>query len=191
VLALVDDDRSVEDICRALHANEFFVCRVLMRQFAAGRIKVVRPRGAPAAAAAPGGEPLPAGLPTAEGLVELGRQLLDRKELEAALRHARAARALEPDNPRVGAAAQKLEDRLRKELEQSGLQLDGVPVLAKPMEELAKLPLSPQEGFALTRVDGSSDVASLIKLGPMPALDAQILFLQLQKNGLIRIQTRH
>lgn len=45
VLALIDDDRSVSDICHKLHAHEFHVCRILARQLASGRIKMIRPRG--------------------------------------------------------------------------------------------------------------------------------------------------
>lgn len=186
VLNLIDDDRSVEDICHKLHAHEFHVCRILARQLASGRIKVVRPRGTAEPTAAPevatGSDAI-----TGEALVEAARQLLEKKELDAALRHVRAARALEPDNPKVSAAGQRIEDRLRAEIETSGLKLDAVPVLAMPMEELTKRKLSPQEGFAITRIDGTSDLASLIKLGPMPSLDAQLLFWKLSRAELIRL----
>lgn len=190
VLALVDDQRSVAEIATTLRANEFHVCRVLARQLESGRIKVVRPRRVEAAAIAEGGAE-GSGVPTAEGLVEAARRLLEKKELEAALRHARAARALDPDNPKVAAGAQKIEERLRDQLEISGMSLESVPVLAKPMEELTKLKLSPQEGFVLTRIDGTSDLASLIKLAPMPPLDAQLLIWRLIKNELIKVHGRH
>lgn len=200
VLSLVDDDRSVAEIAAALHASEFQVCRVLARQLAAGRLKMVRPRrvdgpagggepdGATAGDAAGGGAA--GGTATGETLVEAARQLLEKKELEAALRHARAARALEPDDPKVAAAAQKIEERLREQIELTGMRFDAVPVLAMPMEELTKLKLSPQEGFVLTRIDGTSDLASLIKLAPMPPLDAQLLFWRLIRKDLIRLHGR-
>ena len=186
ILALVDDQRTVGDLCAALHAAEFHVCRVLARQMAAGRLKVVRPRPA----AAPAGTAADAGAITAEALIEIARQRLDAKDLEAALRHARAARALDPESPRVAAAGEKIEERLRQELGAFGMALSAVPVLAMPMEELAKLKLSPQEGFALTRIDGQSDLGSLIKLGPTPALDAQLLFWKLLRADLIRLHGR-
>ncbi|MBP1642875.1 MAG: hypothetical protein H6Q03_1544 [Acidobacteria bacterium] len=190
VLSLVDDDRSVAEIAQMLHANEFHVCRVLVRQLAAGCLKMVRPRRIEADSEVAELPPAGHGPTTGESLVEAARQLLDKKELEAALRHARAARALEPDSPKVATAAQRIEERLREQIETSGMRLDAVPVLAMPMEELTKLNLSPQEGFALTRIDGSSDLASLIKIGPMPALDAQLLFWRLLKADLIRLHGR-
>ena len=191
ILALVDDDRTVDEICRTIHSTEFHVGHILMRQVLAGAVKIVKPRtGAPVAepekAAAAGTTPAISG----EALTEAARQLLEKKELDAALRHARAARALEPDNSRVTAAAQKIEDRLRLELEKSGMKLDSIPALAMPMEELAKQKLSPQEGFALTRIDGSSDLASLLKLGPMPPLDTQLLFWKLLQAGFVKLNPK-
>lgn len=193
ILSLVDDDRTVEEICRALHGTEFHVCRVLMQQLRAGRLKVVRPRAAAGGETAGAAEPaLATGSPTISGeaLVELARQLLDKKLLDAALRHARAARALEPDNPKISAAGQKIEDRLREELEVAGMRLDSVPVLAMPMEELTKHQLSPQEGFAVTRIDGTSDLASLVKLGPLPPLDTQLVFWKLAKANIIKLHSK-
>lgn len=191
ILALVDDDRTVDEICRTIHSTEFHVGHILMRQVLAGALKIVKPRGgAPATdgekAAAAGTGPTLSG----ETLVDAARQLLDKKELDAALRHARAARALDPDNSKVTAAAQKIEDRLRGELEKSGMKLDSIPVLAMPMEELAKQKLSPQEGFALTRIDGSSDLSSLLKLGPLPPLDTQLLFWKLLQAGFVKLNPK-
>jgi hypothetical protein len=201
ILAMVDDRNTVGDICAALHASEFHVCRVLLRQMLAGRLKVVRPRAgasppaapAPAAAAsaaAPSAGPAGNGLVTGEALVGIAHRRLEERDLEAALRHARAARALDPDDPKVKAAAEKVEERLRQELGAFGMSMTAVPVLAMPMEEIAKLKLTPQEGFALTRIDGQSDLGSLIKLGPVPALDAQLLFWKLLRADLIRLHDR-
>ncbi len=192
ILSLIDDDRPVEEICRTLHATEFHVCRILMQQLRAGRIKVIRPRETAVPAAAAAAAELAPGSPTISGeaLVEMARQLLDKKQLDAALRHARAARALEPDNTKVSSTAQKIEDRLRQELETAGMRLDSVPVLAMPMEELTKLKLSPQEGFAVTRIDGTSDLASLVKLGPLPPLDTQLVFWKLSLSNVIKLHAK-
>ncbi len=54
ILSLIDDDRTVAEICKLTHSGEFHVCRILFRQVRAGRLKIVRPRGA--AACRPGGE---------------------------------------------------------------------------------------------------------------------------------------
>ncbi|HLF55333.1 MAG TPA: DUF4388 domain-containing protein, partial [Thermoanaerobaculia bacterium] len=45
VLGHVDDDRSIGEIARLVHAGEFYVSKIVLRQLHAGRLKIVRPRG--------------------------------------------------------------------------------------------------------------------------------------------------
>ena len=194
ILGLVDDDRTVAEICRATHSAEFHVCRILYRQIRAGRLKVVRPRGVePAADGAAASEAPPAGagpLASAELLLDGARQLVEKGDLEAALRHERAARALEPDSKKIEAECVKIEARLREEVERAGVKLTSVPVLARRMEELTQASLTPQEGFLLTRLDGSSDLQAILKLTPLSPLEAQILFWRLVKAGHVVLESR-
>src|SRR5262245_12995721 len=44
VLELVDDDRSIDDICIETHSSTFYVSRILSAAVRAGAIKMVRPR---------------------------------------------------------------------------------------------------------------------------------------------------
>ena len=44
VLALVDDDRSIEEICLQTHSSEFYVSRIVFESCRKGKLKVVRPR---------------------------------------------------------------------------------------------------------------------------------------------------
>jgi hypothetical protein len=190
VLALVDDDRTIEEICRAAHASEFHVCRVLLRQVQAGAIKLVRPRvhAAPAE-----GKPLEPPTPPAissELLLAEARQRLAKGELESALHHARAARALEPENRKAAAGAAQIEDAVKAEADKAPLAPGDVPVLARTIEELSRLRLSAQEGFVVTRIDGLHDLASLCKIGPLPPLDMRLLFAKLLRDGHIRLEQK-
>jgi hypothetical protein len=187
VLGLLDDDRTVAEICRQSHASEFQVCRILFRQHLAGRIKIVRPRRGPAS---PGAPPPPSAAFSAEQLIARARELLDAKQLEGALRHARAAKALDPENRKIAIESSKIEDEIRRSVEQAGLRSQDIPELARPLEELAKQQLSPQEGFLLSRLDGRQPVSSLVKLGPLPPLDMQLLFLRLLEQGHLKIRAK-
>jgi len=187
VLALVDDDRSIEEIYQLAHVTEFQVSQSLFRQQQAGRLKIVRPRGASAGAPAPAAAPSPVSL-TGDDLIGRARELLADKDLESALRHARAAKALDPEKRKVATEAAKIEDEIRHELESSGMRPQDIPELARPLEELAKQQLSPQEGFLLSRLDGRQPVGALVKLGPLPPLDMQLLFHRMLKNGHLRVR---
>jgi hypothetical protein len=193
VLAQIDDDRTIDEICRVLHASEFYVSRILFRQAEAGRLKVVRPRAvaAPAAerAAAPAAQgPGPAIAP--EHLLEAARGLADEGDLEAALRHVRAARALDPEGRKIETEGARLETRIRQEVESAGVRLDAVPVLSRKMEELTQVKLSAQEGFLLTRIDGTSDLKSILRLTPLSSLEAQVLFWKLHRAGHVVLQKK-
>ncbi|HVN77117.1 MAG TPA: DUF4388 domain-containing protein [Thermoanaerobaculaceae bacterium] len=179
VLASVDDDRSVTDICLHTHSSEFFVAKVLRCAVDAGRLKVVRPRQVRAA------EPTRAGDPAA--LLAEAWKLFRAGEYQAALRHARAAAALEPDNAALRKDIGALEGAMRETLEAEGVKLDRVPKVLVEVSRLAKLDLTPEEGFVLTRIDGTSTVNAILKITPVPALDAMLVFLRLIQAGHVRL----
>ncbi len=183
ILATVNDSNSVEDICLESHASEFYACKVLFDQYQAGRLRVANPRGA--------GEVDRASLPVtvdADALVRLAQTYLQGGDFERAARHFRAARSLDPDSKKVQTTAQKAEDRIRQELESQGVLLSAVPTLSRRMEELTTVPISPQEGFMLSRINGQYDIASILKISPMPPLEAQIVFWKLLKAGHIALK---
>jgi hypothetical protein len=194
VLDFVDDDRSIEEICYAAHATEFHVGRCLLKQLLAQRIKLVRPRVAPASTPTSEGHaveepPSPARI-SGDSLIQEARQRLAKQEFEPALRHARAAKALEPENRKIDAAIAEIEAAIRKEVDKAEMKPSDVPMLARPLEELAKLRLTPQEGFLLTRIDGAHDLRSLYKIGPIPQLEMQLLFAKLLRDGHVALKPK-
>jgi hypothetical protein len=187
ILSLIDDDRTVADICKLTHSSEFHVCRILFRQVQAKRLKIVRPRGAPAPEAA--ASPATPGI-TPDALLMIAQQVLQKGDFEGALRYMRAARALDPDNRKVAGEAEKIEQQIRGAVEKSGVSPTAIPVLARTMEELTQLKISPQEGFLLTRLNGSYDLQSIVKISSMNPLDAQLAVWKLLKAGHIKLESK-
>ena len=177
VLASVDDDRSVGEICLHTHSSEFFVAKLFRRMVEAGKLKVVRPRHVQPAVAVQVSDP-------AVLVAEAGR-LFRAGDYQHALRHARAAAALGPDNAVVREDVVRLEAALRETIEADGVKLDRVPKLVVEISQMARLNLSPEEGFILTRIDGTSTVGSILKITPVAQLDAMLVFLRLIKAGHI------
>jgi hypothetical protein len=190
VLAHVDDDRSVGEIARLVHASEFYVSKILLRQLHAGRLKIVRPRAGARAAEAPEPDARPPRRIGAETLLEEARQRLAKGESEAALRHARAARALEPDDRKVEAGAAQIEETVSRELGKAAMRPTDVPKLARRFEDLSKLRLSPQEGYLLSRIDGHHDLRALLKIGPLSPLETQLLLRRLVDAGHVRLEPK-
>jgi hypothetical protein len=183
VLDAVNDDRTVAEIAMHTHSGEYHVCKILFEQIDAGRLKVVRPRGTSEDGETPLSE-----LATADGLVTRAQALLENSNYTQALRHLRAAKSLEPDNPKVREATESAEARLRRELHEAGVELVAVPKLSENLGDLSTLDISPDQGFILSRINGMMDIQTILKISPLPALDAQLLFLQLRDAGYIRLE---
>jgi hypothetical protein len=181
LLALINDDRTVEEIALQTHASEFFACRILYDQASRGALKFVNPREVPA----------PPELPSRidpKSLVDAGRAHLQHGDFEAGLRHLWAARSLDPENGKLKQLVSQAEEKVNKALSGNGIAPTAVPHLARPMDELMKLPLSPQEGFMLTRVDGRYDIQSIQKISPMSALEALLVFSKLLAAGHVTLK---
>jgi hypothetical protein len=180
ILALVDDQRTIEEIRHEAHSTEYQICKVLFDQWQLGRLKLVRLRWRPT----PGNSEavLSAGV-----LIDTGRAYLESGDFDATLRHLRAARALEPENPDAQEVLAAAEKKVRDHIERSGITLASIPQVTATMEQLTSSKLSPSEGFMLTRINGSYDIQSILKITPMPQLDALLLFWKLAAGGYIRI----
>jgi hypothetical protein len=115
---------------------------------------------------------------------------MEQEDYEHALRHLRAARSLEPDSQDVQEALTQGEKAIRVEIEKAGVTLASVPQLAVSLDKLTDSKLSPQEGFMLTRINGSYDIQSILKITPMPQLDALLVFWKLSRGGFIKLGTK-
>ncbi len=185
MLSLIDDERTIEEIRLQTHATEYLISKLLFDQWQRGNLKLVKLRGRAAAPAAPAAAPEAA--LTADALMKAGRDHLDRGDFEAALRHLRAARALEPENPDAQESLVQAERKIREEIERAGVSLGSIPQVTATMEQMTSSQLSPQEGFMLTRINGSYDIESILKITPMVQLDALMLFWRLARSGYIHL----
>jgi hypothetical protein len=184
ILPAVDDNRTIAEIAMHTHSSEFHVCRTLVHQLESGAIKIVCPRGAlkrESSVVHAGGDP------SVDALLAKAASLLSDGELIPALRHLRAAKSLEPDNRKVQEAADKAEERVMIKLERAGIGLSAVPRLSDDVEDLRALDISPDEGFILSRINGSMDINTILKISPMPRMEAQIVFLRLANAGYIKL----
>jgi len=183
ILDLVNDERTVEEIRLQTHSSEFRVCKVLYEQYLKGRLKVIKPRWNPQS----GSFQAPNGPLTGETLLEAGKKYLLDQDFDLALRHLRAARSLEPDNPDIQDALAQAEKEVRQAIEAAGVTLAAVPALAVSLDQLTSVKLTPHEGFMLTRINGSYDIQSILKITPIPQLDALLVFWKLKKDGHIKL----
>jgi len=188
ILTSIDDERTIEEIRLQTHATEFQICKVLFDHYQVGNLKLVKLRGRGGAAGGGGtAGGAGGGSLSAEALMSAGQSFLARDDFDGALRHLRAARALEPDNQATQDALTRAEKKAREQLDRAGVTLGSIPQVTATMEQLTSSQLSPQEGFMLTRVTGSYDIQSILKITPMAQLDALMIFWKLSQRGLIKL----
>lgn len=181
VLEAVNDDRTIAEIAMHTHSGEYHVCRILIDQIEAGAVKMVRPRGA----AEPARPPIDAS--DVEALVSRAEHLLSEGNFTLALRHLRAAQSLDPNNNSIQQAVLTAEESIRGKLEDAGVSLTAVPRMDDEIEDLRSLDITPDQGFILSRINGSMDIQTILKISPMPPLDAHLVFLQLRDAGYIKL----
>ena len=179
VLAQVNDDRTIQEITLQTHSSEFFVCRVLFAQIRQRRLKVVRPRSEGALNGA-NRETV-----NSEALMSAAQGYIAAGDFELALRHLKAARSVAPDNQTVRLAVDKAEGVIRGRIESAGVLLTSVPRLTDKAKDTDQIKISPQEAFILSRLDGVYDLQTVLKISPMPHLEAQVVFWKLLQAGYI------
>ncbi len=191
VLEAVDDDRSVEDICLHTHSSEAFVSQVLYQKITEGKIKIVRPR--PVAADSMGSKPVVGAVGTApasgtEALLAEANEHLKNGAYEPAARHLRAAASLDPHNRELELVVKGLEAEVMAGIEGDGISPGVVPVLEAALDDLRNMSFSPEEGFILSRINGSSDIGSIVTISPLSELDSLLVFWRLARGGHITLE---
>lgn len=190
ILALVDDDRTIQEIALQTHSGEFHVCRVLYEQIRAGALKIVRPRQLKAEAPpAPPPQKVNDVTVDVDALLRVAEQHIENREFARAIRHLRAAQNLEPDSKHIKQTVEAAEQRIVVAIRQDGIDMKAVPLLNCDPTSLDSLDISPQQGFILTRVNGTYDIQTILKITPVPPLEAQVLFWKLHQAGHISLES--
>ena len=175
---LVDGRRTLAQIILEAHASEYNVCQVLYVMAQKGYLEVVKGEAAPSAPKRP-----PADSPQA--LMEAAKELIKSGDSEGALVILEKARKSAGKNPEINALIQVAEEHFIDKAYRHYLPPKKIPVLKKPLETLMNQDLSPEEGFLVSRVNGSWDLRSIISISPLREVDALRAFKKLRERGII------
>lgn len=196
VLVSVDGRRSIGQIVLESRSSEFLVCS-LLRQLIGEGVVAVRP---PAVTVPPEVPAVvqPAPVPVAAGsapsfdegdevlsLLKVAQVAMRSKDFEKTQRLLKAAQNLDPNHPKVRTAIRGAETAILGELRNHGITESSIPKLKRTFEELTSMNLTPNEGFILSRIDGTWDIGSLVKVSPIREADAMLIFYKLWRDGVI------
>jgi hypothetical protein len=192
IINAVDGRRTIADIVLESRSSSFVVSSALYHRIREGEVRLIE--AAPAPPAPPVVEE-PAPVPAApmsedEEIVSLltrAQGALKLRDFEKAQRLLRAAQNLDPNHPKVRTSVKGAETVIINELKSAGVGDSKVPKVARPLEELTSMNFTPNEGFLLSRINGTWDIGSLVKISPIREPDALLIFYKLWKDGIIAL----
>ena len=186
VLYFVEKRMSVAEICYHMHASAFHVYGQLYTLISEGVARVTGelPEGSPAPIAEV--EDLPESV--TEMVWSAERKL--EQDPEAALLIVQKALQQQPNNPEAQSLLPLAEEKYIKHMYNTGgLSAKSVPELLVAPSDLTTQQIDPQEGFVLSRINGSWDIQSILSICPFREADCLRMIKKLMERGIIGIKS--
>lgn len=183
VLFFVEKRMSVAEICYHMHASAFHVYGQLYTLISEGVARVAGEK--PEEVPVPGSEIEDLPESVTEMVWSAERKL--ENDPEAALQIVQAALQQQPNNPEAQALLPAAEETYVKHVyATSGLTPRSVPQLCISSAEMTNLQIDPQEGFVLSRINGSWDIQSILSICPFREADCLRMIKKLRERGVIK-----
>jgi len=185
VLFFVEKRMSVAEICYHMHASSFHVYGQLYTLISEGLARVVGEMPEDTPPLVKDVEDLP------ESVMEMvwsaERKLED--DPEAALEIVQTALQQQPNNPEAQALLPAAEERFVKRVYASGkIGPKSIPHLRVSPSDLTSQQIDPQEGFVLSRINGSWDIQSILSICPFREADCLKMIKKLMERGIVEIK---
>jgi len=181
---LVDGRRALDEIAMAAHSVEFPVYRTLFRFYEEGYLRIAEEQ-----IESPTEKKIYGGEFTVTQLLSLGKEGIQKGRFEEALDLLRTIPATADDYTATVVPLLELAEKgTLVEIYSRVLPPDKVLQLLIPLEQIASVHLTPQEGFLLSRIDGHWDIRSILSITPMKEVDALRLIKRLVDRGIVGIK---
>jgi hypothetical protein len=187
VLYLVEKRMTAAEICYNMHTSLFHACALLFDLIGKDIIKVAGEALAPAPE--PAADLSALNLPqTVPELLNLARSELKENNAENALAIIHSALEQEPKNTAAHRLREEAEKSFVAHVYQNGLSPRAVPRILESLEQLEHERLGPQEGFLLSRINGESDIESILSICPFREADSLRMIKKLVDGGIVGIK---
>jgi hypothetical protein len=186
VLYHVEKRLTAAEICYNMHTSLFHACALLFDLVSEGIIKV--------AGEAPAPVEVPADLSalnlprTVPELLKLARAEIKENNTENALAIIHSALEQEAENADAQRLREEAEKKFIAQIYQGSLSRRALPRILVAPEQLEHERLGPQEGFVLSRINGESDIESILSVCPFREADSLRMIKKLLDGGIIGIK---
>jgi uncharacterized protein DUF4388 len=185
VLYFVEKKMSVAEICYHMHASAFHVYGQLYTLVSEGIARVTGELPEEAVPLVKEVEDLPESVTE---MVWAAERKLD-EDPEAALEIIQKALQQQPNNPEAQALLPAAEEKYIKHVyETSAIGPKSVPHLRVSPSDLTTEQIDPQQGFVLSRINGSWDIQSILSICPFREADCLRMIQTLKERGIVEIK---
>lgn len=178
-LELAAAGKTLAEISLELRRSEFDAATLLFELHAKGVLSVQDP-GEEKRQADPVG--------AVKDLLSMAARRMEEHRFDTALELYEEVLALDRLNQHAKKGLLALHDAKRKQRAFRAVPLHMVPAVCVDFATLTQEHFDPQEGFVLSRVNGSWDVQSILKLCPLAEEDALLIFARLLEQGVIELK---
>jgi hypothetical protein len=179
LLALATTGRTLAGIALEMRRGEFETALMLEGLVDLGALEAEQPSG-------PGDGSDPVG--AIQALLQRAQKRLQEGRFPAALEAYEAVLALDFLNHEAKKGLMAVGEARKRDRIARQVPLDKVPVLLIGSVALTRENFDSQEGFVLSRINGQWDVRSILKLCPIPEIDALSIFSRLLERKIIAFQ---
>jgi hypothetical protein len=118
-------------------------------------------------------------------LLKLAHAEMKEDNVENALAIINSALDMEPKSTAALSLREEAEKRFVAHVYQNGVSPRAVPKLIATLDQLESERLGPQEGFVLSRINGESDVGSILSVCPFREADTLRMIKKLVDSGIL------
>ena len=178
ILGLAGTGKTLAGIALETRCGEFETALLLEGLMERGALEVAEAR------VGEGSDPVGA----IQAILQSGERRFKEGRYNAALEAYEAVLALDFLNQEAKKGLVAVGEARKRERVARKVPLDKVPILLLGSVALTQQSFDSQEGFLLSRINGQWDVQSILKLCPMPEVDALAIFVRLLERKIIELQ---
>lgn len=191
VVHAIDGKRSISEIILESRAPSFVVCSTVYTLIREGFARIEDPTREAAAKIQSQSGAFPKMFDDGDeiqAMLNAAQVALKEKNYERTQRLLKAAQNLDPNHPRIRASIRGAEAVILAELHNVGILESKIPKVVKTFDEISQMNFTPNEGFLLSRINGTWDLGSIVKISPIRESDAMLIFYKLWKDGIVAFE---
>ncbi|MFA6956582.1 MAG: DUF4388 domain-containing protein [Thermoanaerobaculia bacterium] len=187
IVEAVNGHRSIEELILESRSSHFKVAKTVCEFVEAGFMRVGKRIQPPVRTPSAEVRAVRTEADELSSLLNHAQEALRASDFDKTLRMLKAAQNVDPTNPKVASALKGASAMILNALEAEGIVPKKVPKLVKDFDEISQMNFTPNEGFMISRINGTWDIGSILKISPLREIDSLLILRKLQRDGIVKL----